>query len=484
MLTPRRYEENAKTDPSARATSIENIMNNNLRGVESLTIKFLFFCAAVIICYSAAIAILASQTLSASLHNLLSGTGSYLAVLAASVAVGGFLGFLFGIPRLLQGLQHTAPVAIALADGGMTNRTADNAMSAPLSRFAGNTNLEDISDWLTKIIVGLSLVQAGNIYSGFLGAQSRFVNFAMDNAMGSGAMFAAMVLSGLVAGFLFFYLETRTRLTILLASADHFERNLVTDRRTLEVVIEATNKDAILDEVRITPASPDVGKPTEADRQIAAIPFSELRTVDELAIWGAAQERLGNTANAEKAFRAAVKLDINNPKLSLALASINKRRGENDEAAKVLNDVAQRFSDDPAVLKETLLTALYVPPPTGYTTAIAAAERLVKNFPEAAADPHVQLWIAAANGQKFRASSDEAEKAAARREALAAVIKVNELAPDPASPVRKQLRKIFDPQAEHSAISENDLEIFKQDPEFSGLIETAVPAQDAKPADQ
>ncbi len=52
---------------------------------------------------------------------------------------GGVLGFLFGVPRLRATSTQSAP----------------NSTSA----FVPNTNLEQISDWLTKIIVGATLVQ-------------------------------------------------------------------------------------------------------------------------------------------------------------------------------------------------------------------------------------------------------------------------------------------------------------------------------------
>ena len=56
-----------------------------------------------------------------------------LLMAVASYVVGGIIGFLFGIPRTLQA-----------AAGGTT---------------AKNTSLEQISDWLTKIIVGVGLTQ-------------------------------------------------------------------------------------------------------------------------------------------------------------------------------------------------------------------------------------------------------------------------------------------------------------------------------------
>lgn len=462
-------------------TSHEGIMKDNLRQVEVLTFRFLLFCAAVILLYSVSVALIAplaaqqvkfggqfAPALDAT-RGFLLGAGSYLAVLTAAVAVGGFLGFLFGIPRLLQRAPQVEPVSPS--PPSVNEKLAGlPAETGQISRFAGNTNLEDISDWLTKIIVGLGLTQAHNIYDAFVGAQSHFASYAMDNTAGASAMFAAIVLSGLVAGFLFFYLETRTRLTILLASADHFERNLSPAHKALAYTVHTVEKDALLDKVRITRESPDPGQPTDLDRQVAKVPFTELRTVGELTAWGAAQERIGNAAEAERAFQAALTLDAENPKLYLALASVRQRRGENEQAAKVLNDATEKFSDNAAVLKDTLLTALYVPAPTGYTTALSAAEQLKRNFPASMEDPQVQLWIAAANGQKYANLKDGPESEVARAAALEAVRRVTELAPDPENRTRITLRKIFNPAAEGSNPTENDLEVFKDDPAFQEFI--------------
>lgn len=68
------------------------------------------------------------------------GTGLFLA--GASTLVGSTVGFLFGVP-----VRDRNPDADATQTG---NRTIG---------YRPNTNLEQISDWLTKIIVGVGLVQ-------------------------------------------------------------------------------------------------------------------------------------------------------------------------------------------------------------------------------------------------------------------------------------------------------------------------------------
>ena len=58
-----------------------------------------------------------------------------------AIAIGGLLGFLFGIPRTIQSNE----------------KTRDEF------RQVVNTNLEQISDWLTKILVGVGLTQLNNL---------------------------------------------------------------------------------------------------------------------------------------------------------------------------------------------------------------------------------------------------------------------------------------------------------------------------------
>jgi hypothetical protein len=75
-------------------------------------------------------------------------------VALAALMIGGFGGFLFGIPRRLQ---EAAPSVQPPASGTPLSKGAERSL------YAGNTNLEQISDWLTKIIVGIGLVEATKI---------------------------------------------------------------------------------------------------------------------------------------------------------------------------------------------------------------------------------------------------------------------------------------------------------------------------------
>jgi hypothetical protein len=131
--------------------------------------------------------------------------GSGLMFALAAVGVGGFVGFLFGIPR-------------ALATDVQNPETQPRALQAS-SRYIGNTNLEQISDWLTKILVGATLTQLGTIRE----SGSRLFG-AMGPALGSGASATAFAGSVViyfgVLGFVLGWLATRLLLGKALSDAD------------------------------------------------------------------------------------------------------------------------------------------------------------------------------------------------------------------------------------------------------------------------
>ncbi len=124
------------------------------------------------------------------------------AFIASGVFIGGLLiGFLFGIPKVAS-----APTA----DGGETSRPTHPILAV-------NTNLEQISDWLTKIIVGLGLVELHNIpqqVSKFVAATSSAYHASSDAAA------LAVTIYFPVLGFTSGFIITRLYLSGLFARAD------------------------------------------------------------------------------------------------------------------------------------------------------------------------------------------------------------------------------------------------------------------------
>jgi hypothetical protein len=128
----------------------------------------------------------------------------------AAALVGGALGFLFGIPRTLQHDGPSPDAALPPRDTEPSGNSVD---------YRVNTNLEQISDWLTKILVGVGLTQIPAIREG-LGSVSAFAAKGLGSQP-HGEVFAFALLSySAILGFLFGFLWTRLFLAGALRLAD------------------------------------------------------------------------------------------------------------------------------------------------------------------------------------------------------------------------------------------------------------------------
>lgn len=111
----------------------------------------------------------------------------------AAGLVGGLLGFIFGIPK-------TATPT--------TSTTTEAGTKTTVVEYQGNTNLEQISDWLAKILVGAGLVEIKSIGPALstLGAV-----FGTHGCLGTCGWIAApvIVIGFAVSGFLLTYLWAR-----------------------------------------------------------------------------------------------------------------------------------------------------------------------------------------------------------------------------------------------------------------------------------
>jgi hypothetical protein len=136
-------------------------------------------------------------------------------VASASLVMGILLGFLFGIPRTPQ--QSPPPKT-------QSANTTDNSAPGETNETSGtsyqpNTNLEQISDWLTKILVGVGLTQVRAI-SEKLNQVAGGVAWVLGSPNGNRAFALALILTYLVLGFLYSYLWTRLYLAKAFRQAD------------------------------------------------------------------------------------------------------------------------------------------------------------------------------------------------------------------------------------------------------------------------
>ena len=133
--------------------------------------------------------------------------GPVLLWCVACLAVGATGGFLFGIPR--SGSQSYRDNVDT--DDAKTGEKADPARSN--TRADGgrpNTNLEEVSDWLTKIIVGLTLVHLKTIEERVMSiSRNAAATLDVKPTDTDVSIATALIVGFAVIGFLCGYLYTR-----------------------------------------------------------------------------------------------------------------------------------------------------------------------------------------------------------------------------------------------------------------------------------
>lgn len=167
--------------------------------------------------------------------------GVGVVVSGAALMCGGFLGFLFGIPRTFQS-----------SEGGTVTETEIRA----------NTNLEQISDWLTKILVGVGLTQISEVPAR-LGELSAWMETNLGGVPGSGAFGIGIVIYFLICGFLIGFLWTRLFLPGAFREAD-VVTHLVEQVKQLSQQPDLNARARQLVELQLEPRS-DVKPPTQQE---------------------------------------------------------------------------------------------------------------------------------------------------------------------------------------------------------------------------
>ena len=129
-----------------------------------------------------------------------------LLVGAAAAAGGGLIGFLFGIPR--AGAQAPADDAAAGGRGGAAGAAGASGTAAG-AVFRPSTSLDQVADWLTKILIGVGLVQLQAILRALARVGELVAATAGAGLPGVSVLTQAVVVTAAIVGFLPTYLWTR-----------------------------------------------------------------------------------------------------------------------------------------------------------------------------------------------------------------------------------------------------------------------------------
>lgn len=386
-----------------------------------------------------------------------------LAIAMAALALGTFVGFLFGLPRTLTSSEVRASRRQAasqnVAEGGSPDSAGADA-GGPGTGSDVNTNLEKISDWLTTIIVGVGLTKLEDIPQ----ALENFGDHVAPYFSYGGKVFGiAGGLFFLIAGFFLAYVGTRVKLSLVFVWSQRTNQGAA----TLSVAAQAvyTSKAAAPVQPPGSPAQED-DKLKDADRQILLKTWSDLKTSDEILAWANAKARKGDFASAVAAYKDLWGRTPLNDKQQTDYATVLAAAGDTAGAYNVVNtmatsglapeaerEVRQKVAaatqaGKAAELTTRLQQGLYKPPnERGYEDSIVAGKELLELGE--VTDPWVYVWLASAYGQRHAALTAKADRTPEEQkqldEAAARVVDLVTRALGLNPNVRPTLQGLYDP---------------------------------------
>ncbi|KAA9345473.1 hypothetical protein [Larkinella humicola] len=386
----------------------------------------------------------------------------------ACFVLGALIGFLFGIPRVLQGNPPPPPPPSGSPAAPLT--APPPPPSPPtLLQTAGydlrvNTNLEQISDWLTKIIVGLGLVELRTVPARLKSAAGYI---ARGIGPGTDYFAAGLVVYFTILGFMGAYLITRLYIAGAFGRADRAaskqeEQDL---QRVENIQLPALGRDEVL--------SDDDKK---AAKNVASKPLAELESPNEISVWAKAQLSLGNYVDAVKGYGKAIGQLGEDPEKRYAYATALYYSGAKDLAFVQLLEAYKRLtaaSDKTLrrnVYRSLTYQALFQDPPKGFDDAIRFGEEYVRDH-QNLVSPGVWANLAAAYGQKMKwlLANNPADQTAldtTRSRALAVV----QQAAGMGERWKKKIREMMDKNFPNKDPNESDLEVFAEDEDFRKLV--------------
>jgi hypothetical protein len=225
--------------------------------------------------------------------------GADLLIAAAAASAGALFGFVFGIPRTLDPAGRAA-VATATSQGG--------SAAAPNALMAANTNLERISDWLTTLLIGATLVQIKDI-AAWVGGLGK--GLLQGGAAANDAVIPVIVIYFFTLAFLGVYLITRLYLT------SAFMQTLgmltgspptVTDLKSLTGALDAVLSSGSSSDLQGALIAYDISNLPESDRANPQLNAKLARIAAKAIAAGLSTGRSGNPVAELKSFviRAAV----------------------------------------------------------------------------------------------------------------------------------------------------------------------------------
>jgi tetratricopeptide (TPR) repeat protein len=375
-------------------------------------------------------------------------------------------GFAFFLPAFIIGMLFGIP------------KNNDNAASEKktASALTMNGNFAQISDWITKMITGVTLVSAKNIPS-YVYRAGQYIGLSLtgktSDAAASTGSAIAVLFSGL--GFIAGYLFTSIYLTVVLEDTAQSLNDVAAqlspeEKSALEPDADSPGQAvAKLAEQGSQNVSPVAQKAQKAAVQkLRYMPVDPSANADALELLGNAKMSVGKFDEAELAFSEAIKKNASWYRLRQSLATARFRQKKFQEAVEAMESgldlVAGEVPSRILAFYEVLVEyCLHLPAPANYEKCMKYAQQFLSRGSDADKYGGVSIDYANAYGLKAaekRRSDPNAnidEEATAARKLIDYALKMS---PD----WRHDIQSFMNPAAD-----EHYLAVFRNDPAFADL---------------
>lgn len=377
------------------------------------------------------------------------------------LVVGGFFGFLFGLPTSVQ---------------PSSGSNAQPGGPAPVLRVS--THLEDVTTKIATLLTGVALAQIITIphYIGLFNTDLQGLLGVHSGTPGS-ALGVALLLYFPPLGFVISYVIMRVTVSQLFAEADERLQRFGTDQP----------------QIWRAPPLPDIadgatGDQKAAAQSIAAIPYASLTDPDQKATWARANALLGNYSAAERAYQDVRVLDPRNYHAIIDYATVIYNDPQIDDIPQVLSllDAAEKVCPgtnlDALSRLKVLRAAALLYRSGGYEAAILEVNSIINtaNMPQ----PRLTRYYRACGfGQLFWALETGGGPSAGAAAAIEHIV-LNDSALTLAQGAlgRAQLLLVTTGEGRTNA-TDNDLQAFaRADAPFQNLLQITPPAAPAPPA--
>lgn len=421
-------------------------------------------------------------------------------ILLASALFGGILGFLFGLPR------QTPPSAGGGSGASGTGQKGESNTRAP-AEYAMSPALIEIADWLTKIIVGIGLVQFELIRNTFNAVVALFLGAGgVGKFPGGGVVVPTLMMIGLIGGFIAAYLATALALGRELADVALDLFDLKRQRDAAEQRAEKAQQTADLQEAILrlrgfniarfmASTNPNTdGSTTDQDRSDAILvsrqTLADMTGIDQIRAWSKAQAILNKTSEAVEGYHKLEGMLEKQPRdvqeaLLVEAELVNRKAGRTVEANELQRraDVLGQTHRVNMTLKQTGLPGVLYEHFATDDARLAAMRNIIKvvselNDSEQASfmtDGKLPLWYACALGQAHailvkRGLGQDSEAQGYVRNAVDALTRAVAVADN--RPFAQLLMNPNDPRKVNQPASEreDDLESFYSVPEVKKVV--------------